>query len=319
MKDKIYGGEFVVNDDKSENEKIHIKFDGGLADDNRVPFTEFVESLEGWRDFLSITSDTFMQGRLTTDRPIKDKRLRYEIGPVREGSVDVWLYELGAGGVKVIAGGVLWETTKMMNSALWEWRKRVYAEKIRSRRSDITIEQAAAQLARLAEDNGLEIGDEDDPVELTEKLDKSLKRALRPVVTSVRTVTLITNNTNIQIVGAEAEKVAMSKQYAEVTQPEEVSEPELRDIDIRSVDPDKKAAKFNFVDPQNDEEKGLKQGYVTDPRIARARDPYTGALHERSPVSLIVQKKILNAKSKAIRWELSMPDQEKQSVMFPID
>lgn len=308
-----------MSEGQPEDDIVRVRFDGGLADEHRVPLTELIVSLEGWRDYLLLTSDAFVQGRLTTDRPDKSQRVEYQVHAVKPGSVEIDLIGIASWFADHLVGGAIGASGVYALPKLWKWRQEVYKRQVQSRRDDVTVEEAAAALARLAEESEIVVGQHDDPVKVVEEIDKSIKRALRPVKTSVANVTVITNNTTIQIVGGASDKTAISKKYAAVTQPEEIREPEERVLDIRSVDPDKKTAKFYFVDPQDEDEKGLKQGLVTDPRILRAGDPYTGALHERTHIRLIVQKKLLNSKSKAIRWELSKPGQEQQTEMFPID
>ncbi len=285
-----------------ESDIIRLRFEGGLADENRVPLPEFVTSLEGWRDFFILTADAYIQERLTTHKPDKAQRLRYDIRAIREGSVITeliggahWLGENYLAGATQAAGaGSLY--------ALWKLRTMFYHQQVDSHRRGVTVEEAAAALEHLARENGLSTGGDDDPVEFVEKVDKSIKMALRPVITSVNHVTAINQTTNIFIVGGSSEKNAMESEYAAVTQPVQVDLPEERKIWIREINLDTQHIKFHFDDPQSQEERGIKHGQIVDARLSRPRDPYTGSIYERKLMQPIGTKKTpkLSNRSRAV-------------------
>jgi len=155
----------------AQEDRIYIRFEGGLADEHHIPVQEFITSLEGWHEFLELSAGAFLQGRLTTERPPRDRRIRYEIQTVREGSVEVVLETVGTWAASGFVGNVAYKSIAALTKALWRWRQRAFSQQVKSHRDDATVEEAAAALAKLAAENRVVVGREDDPVEFVNKID----------------------------------------------------------------------------------------------------------------------------------------------------
>lgn len=300
-----------------ESETITIRFEGGLADENRVPLVEFIESLQGWQDYLRLTSNVWGLGRLTLNKPRKEFRTSYEVRAVKPGSVEVDLIGFLSWAGNHAANGLIGAGSVLTVQQLWKWRKAVFSHQVQSHLAEETIEEAAAGLSHLARQNGLDVDRNEDTTEIVEKLDDSMKRSMRPITTSVERTTIVNRTTNVFITATKREKAAVVNAYAAISQPEQVDGVEEREIILREISLDKRSASFHFAEPRDDEERGLKRGRILDGRITRPKDPYTGSLYERGSIRLNIQKKVINSKTGAVRWELGVEKPPNQNVIFP--
>ncbi|MFA9479223.1 hypothetical protein ACERK3_13105 [Phycisphaerales bacterium AB-hyl4] len=306
----------MMTEENVREDRIHIRFEGGLADQNRIPVQEFITSLDGWHDFLDLSTTAFLTGRLTTDRLPSDRRVRYEIQTVREGSVEVILETVGLWAAQGIVGGGAAGITFATGRALWRWRHALFNRQVQSHRDDATIEEAAAALAHMAREHQIAVGDEDDPADYVERIDATMKRAVRPVTQSVTHVSMRGELGTEIITAASSQKRALDNDYSSVKQPERVGDFEAREVIFRRINIESGSASVTFVDPHDEDEVGIKRCWIIDANLRTKRDPYTGSMHKRSPLQVLARKKVLNSETGAVRWEVTADQDEAGRHLF---
>lgn len=301
-----------LSQDLPDEERLLVTFRGGLAEENRLPLDQFRTSLAGWETFLRLTATTYATRRMNVTP--SERRLSFFVEPVRPGSIEVILV---AGGMMGLMVSLLGTQAEPWTDGLWKWRKRAVETQFSSRLRQVTVEEAAANLRVAADEFGVEVRGEDDPVAFVKKIDKAIETAASPAGRGADEAELVplldeSEVTPVDSTTEKAEPIVLDERrrtlfaggYAEVTQPARIEDVQTRLVRFRRMNRNSSNSSFVFEEPLDESEEGAQSCRITDPRFKLAGDKYTGAFHNNVAAEVHLRKKILNEESGAHRWDV---------------
>ncbi|MEM9252777.1 MAG: hypothetical protein AAGB29_10550 [Planctomycetota bacterium] len=299
------------------SELIRIVYRGREADGNSLPVEDIIDSLAGWDDFIEVTSNIYLQGRLTLKRPDDpSRRAQVRLREVRPGSLEVVLEFVFQAAAAGIVGHLAVKAGESLMGRLARFRREAFKTHVKSKDDDATVEEMAAALRRLADEVPYRDSDRD-PVAVVEKIDRSLRRATEPLDELATTITVISESDDEVLPITARERRLILEDFAVVGMIEDEGEWFRTKVNIYDLNRRSGNAGFTFVDPQDDDQRGSFRTYLTDPVLRKRRDIYSGSLHYREPIEVYARKRYHDVDANAFRWELrSARPRNDQSGLF---
>jgi hypothetical protein len=216
---------------------ILIKYEGGLADRHELSLDRYLESVTGWRDFLTLATEIVLRSYPELRHLKRPELFEFRIEAERPGSYEVVLwFTLGAA-----AGGIIGNRADAAFIALMrrlpKWYERLVTTHVRTKQSTANVDDIVSALNEMTRSENIELAEftdsppevsedsEDDiPVDagetdpqsrarkLVEKLDSSLKHAAAPIGPDCNSVTVVNVTLDLEIATFGAyEKMALDR------------------------------------------------------------------------------------------------------------
>lgn len=307
----------------AETGRLRIVLAGGVAEDGGVPVDQYIASLAGWQQFFQTAGDLYVRG-LVPDLEHDAQAFEIRIEGQRQGSLETLLiFVLGAAVGGVISNradaAVVWTCRR-----LWAWYGKVYDNHLRTKRSTTNIDEIAANLERLMEEEGLAVPTFEPPAApaiddaspnaagstepgepspatpplraAVETIDQSLETATAPLDEVCETIQLVPEQGHILVAITRRERRII---VTPLTLP--ATEHDWEAARVRFVRLNRKTGNAIF---EFENRRGASHyARIRDPAITARRNPYTRAFNEDQPLEVWVRQYQAEG-TETPRWEI---------------
>jgi len=274
-------------------EEIKIHFEGLAADTGSIPVEDLIESLTGWRDFLTLSSSMFLAGKLNVTALPPCERPEVCVKAPERGSFEVTLElilkEVTFDRILAAAGLLLAaKNDKHIAAALKKlakWIVALFQKHVEEKRQFHSVQQVAEVLEKLAREHEIQVGDDHaQSRKAVESVDSALKKATMPVEHSAETVVVsgVGDVAELNIKVSRSEHGAIQSHF--FFRPEHEGSFQSQ-ITVQSLNLKTKRVSGFVPESGHPVFKGFVSGHVRDQSLANPKNCFSRSLYTQEAIS----------------------------------
>ena len=276
----------LSSDSESVSNEIILRYDGLAADKGEIPLEDLIESLVGWRNYINLSASIFLKKEFTTTPLAPELRPLVNVKAFKKSSFDVNIELI----ISIMSLAVALKNDKHVDKSLvsfGKWISGFFHKMIEEKKAFHTIVEVTKELQQFASDFEIKsIEDITQSQKVAVEIDQALKKATKPIEHSANIIEVTSTGLNFKLDVTSIEKRAIHNYFY-------FKEEHLGIFNARvifdSINLRTQHAGV-MVDTCSDPVfKGFQTGYIKSDSIKKARNIFTGSLHNRELIEIWVQ------------------------------
>lgn len=284
-----------------------IHFSGANVDSEGLPVDELLISLDGWRQFIELAFTLHLRGTMNAKALPPEQRVRLHLkrlGP--GGSIVAVLAAVGGIMGATILKHETEEAWKKIRPKVWGLVGGLYNGLLRQKQEGRSLQETAGAIEQVAKGHGVLIDDDSDPEQVTEEVGQAVSKATLILGSAVSEIYVEAPGIEEAIDVRSSDRAAISEPFRPESRVTTPDTPFQASVEFVRLNVTNGYGAIKFARPQGTDQKGVRPCRITDKvGLDRKRDPYTGSLHRREPVTLWLRRVVLNADTGSVRWDVS--------------
>ncbi len=279
-----------------------MSFSGLDTDRGLIDIHDLSRALEGWRSFWQISAAIYHNKELSTKACPQDLCPQIRIRAFEKQSFDVI-----ADVIVPVALMITYDLAKM----LWKWRRNLMKTHVKNKRQFFTREQALEALRLLARDYEIKAEDAVEVIKTMDAIDDALLDLTEPIDKSARKITISSSSGDSPILLSSTDRRALTSGY--YVEPSFLSKGfEKCSVKFIRINTETGNSLVEFQNPQGLHQMGHEYSKIIDPNVRQARNVYTRALYEDTPLEVWAKMVRSDKSNNFVRWEISesLPPEE---------